>query len=96
MITTIQLEKAIKDKLDKLKIHKRESYNDVIKRNISMKIEEPKLKYGVDTESLLATIEVLSDPECLRDIQEGLKNIQKENYGISLEELEKNLGIENV
>ena len=32
MITTIQIEKNLKKKLDKLKIHPRETYNDILIR----------------------------------------------------------------
>ena len=35
MITTIQIEDKLKDKLDKLKIHHRESYNELIMRLVS-------------------------------------------------------------
>lgn len=47
----------------------------------------------IDTESLLATIEVLQDPQAMQDIRESLQEINKGNNGISLEDLEKDLGI---
>jgi|TARA_B100000315_G_scaffold29490_1_gene25050 hypothetical protein len=35
-ITTIKLEKDTKNRLDKLKIHKRESYDDVLQKILSI------------------------------------------------------------
>lgn len=82
MITTIQLDKKIKEKIDTFKIHERESYNDVIERMFN---ECRNVK--VDEESLKETIEILSDPETLRDIAKALS----EKGGISLEQIEKEL-----
>ena len=82
MITTIQVDRDVKEHLDKLKIHERESYNDVIERIIS---EGKNVK--IDEESLKETIDILSDPETLRDIAEALS----EKGGIPLEQIEKGL-----
>ena len=84
MVTTIQLNENIKSKLDSLKIHHRETYNDLISRLISG--TSPKT---ASRESLIATIEVLSDPETMRDIHEALN----EKGGTSLEELKKELDL---
>jgi hypothetical protein len=35
-VTTIKLEKETKNRLDKLKIHKRETYNDVLQKILSI------------------------------------------------------------
>ena len=75
MITTIQLEKRTKEKLDILKIHERESYNDLIERMVN---ECKSVK--VDEESLKETIEILSDPETLKDIAEALTEFSKGNF----------------
>ena len=64
MVTTIQIDEKIKDKLDKLKIHHRETYNELISRLITSPISNSK----VDKESLIETIEVLSDPETMEGI----------------------------
>ena len=40
MDTTIQIEKRIKDKLENLKIHPRESYNKVIERLVDIRTDE--------------------------------------------------------
>ena len=41
--TTIQVNKKVKKQLDVLKLHPRESYNDVIERLIIMKTEDEEL-----------------------------------------------------
>ena len=85
METTIKLDKIIKNRLDSFKIHSRESYNDVITR--IMENQHAK----VDEESLRETIEVLSDPVAMRNISEALGEINKGNYGTSLDEFKKEL-----
>ena len=84
MITTIQLDKSLKDKLDAIKIHHRETYNDLIERLISN--SNPNI---YDRESLIATIEVLSNPEEMKEIAEALR----EEGGTTLEDFRKELGL---
>ena len=91
MVTTIQVDEGLKGKLDKLKIHHRETYNELISRIISSSLPKK-----IDVESLTESIEVLSDPEAMRDIAEALEEINKGNYGTPLEEVEKELGLKNV
>lgn len=91
METTIKLNVNLKKRLDSLKIHPRESYNDVISKMVK---ELKNIK--VDGESLKETIEVLSDPESMRDIAEALEEISKGNNGTLLEDLEKEFGLKNV
>ena len=67
MVTTIQLDDNIKRKLDNLKIHKRESYNELIARMIES--SNPK---NFDKESLIETIEILCDPETMKNLKEAL------------------------
>ncbi len=74
-ITTIQLEQPTKERLDRLKVHERESYNEVIERLL----EEYKGK-KIDEESLKETIEILSDPETLKDIAEALEDYQRGRF----------------
>ena len=88
MITTIQLDKKLKLRLDSLKIHHRETYNELILR--LMENFSPK---EADRESLIETIEVLSDPELMRGLAEAMAEMQKGNYGITMDELKKELGI---
>ena len=73
METTIRLSNSIKEKLDAIKIHSRESYNDVIARIIGN-------NKRVDEESLRETIEVLSDPETMRDIAEALEDYERGKF----------------
>lgn len=87
MITTIQVDEQVKHKLDNLKIHPRETYNELIKRLI----ENPNIN-KVDKESLIETLEVLSDPETMKDIAEALKEFSLKR-GKSLEQIEKELSL---
>lgn len=82
-ITTIQVDKNLKTKLDSLKFHARETYNELISRLISGGSSE---KFS--RESLIETIEVLSDPDMMKGIAEAL---QEKKKGKSFEELEKEL-----
>ena len=91
METTIRLNLDVKEKLDSLKVHSRESYNDVVLRMLN----ECK-GMNIDEESLQETIEVLSNPETMRNIAEALEQINKNDYGISLDEVEKELELKNV
>lgn len=89
MVTTIQIDENIKGRLDQLKIHHRESYNELIGRLISNPSYE---KY--DKESLIETIEILSDPEAMRDLAEATERINKGDLGTPLEEVKKELGLD--
>ncbi len=91
METTIRLSNNVKEKLDFFKVHSRESYNDVILRMIGNCKD-----MNIDEESLRETIEVLSDPETMRNIAETLEKINKGNYGTPLDEVEKELGLKDV
>ena len=74
METNIRLDSNIKKKLDSMKIHSRESYNEVVTRIIG------NMKKNIDEESLRETIEVLSDPETMRDIAEALEDYEKGKF----------------
>lgn len=86
MVTTIQLDERIKKKLDKLKIHHRETYNELISRLINATSPQ-----NYSRESLIATIEVLSDPETMRNIAEAIERFERGEKGVSFEELKKEL-----
>jgi len=88
MITSIQIESRLKEKLDNLKIHHRETYNELIARLISNCSPNQ-----MERESLIETIEVLSDPETMREIAEALERINKEDLGTPIEEVRKELGL---
>lgn len=87
MITTIQIDSALKDRLDRLKVHHRETYNELILRLISN--SSPK---NFDKESLIETIEVLSDPETMRDIAKALREY-REGKGKNLHQIEQEIGM---
>ncbi|MDP3026177.1 MAG: antitoxin VapB family protein [Nanoarchaeota archaeon] len=88
MVTTIQIDEDIKKRLDKLKVHYRETYNDLIRR-----LTENCSPQNMDRESLIATVEVLSDPELIRGIKEALERIESGDYGTPIEEVKKELGL---
>ena len=74
MVTTIQIDNELKERLNHLKIHPRESYNDLISRLIG--------SYSPDIasrESLIETLDILSDPETMRWIARGLEDIKTGN-----------------
>lgn len=87
MITTIQVDTKLKNNLDKLKVHHRETYNELITRLI----ENCSLD-NASRESLIATIEVLSDPEMMQGISRGLGDIELEKTK-PFEQVKKELGI---
>jgi len=84
MMTTIQLDSRVKKQLDFLKIHQRETYNELLER-----ILEGCSPSKFDKESLIETIEVLSDPETMKNLSEALSS----DKSISLEDLKKELDI---
>ena len=85
MVTTIQIDERVKAKLDELKIHHRESYNELISRLIASLSPEV-----ADRESLLETLEILSDPEMMKGIARGIKDF-KEGRTKPLREIKKDL-----
>jgi predicted transcriptional regulator len=87
MVTTIQIDEKLKSRLDQLKIHHRESYNELIQRIIDNNSKED------DRENLLETIEILSNPQEMRDIAESLESINKGEFGTPIEEVRKELGL---
>ncbi|MCL5954632.1 MAG: hypothetical protein M1507_00770 [Candidatus Thermoplasmatota archaeon] len=72
MVTTIQIDEKLKARLDQLKIHHRESYNELISRLINS--SSPKL---VSRDTLIETLEVLSDSEFIKGIERGIKDIEE-------------------
>jgi hypothetical protein len=89
MITTIQLDNNLKQKLENLKIHPRESYNDLIARLI----ENCSLG-NLEKEGFAETFEILSDPETMRNLANSLEkinNLEDKNNWISWEKIKKEL-----
>jgi predicted transcriptional regulator len=72
MVTTIQIDEKVKAKLDTLKIHRRESYNELVSRLINS--SSPK---NVSRDTLIETLEILSDSELLKGIEKGIQDIEE-------------------
>lgn len=87
METTIRLNTDVKSQLDNFKIHTRESYNEVL-----MRILKECRENFVDDESLKETIEILSDPETLRELAEGIAEFER-GETTSWEKIKKELNL---
>ena len=89
-VTSITVDTQVKKRLERKKAHPRESFNDVIERLLSKGGER-----AVDTDSLIETIEVLSDPELMRHLARSLKQLKKGKL-YTLDEVywRKQLGLE--
>ena len=85
MVTTNQIDEKLKERLDQLKIHHRETYNELLMRLIS--ISSPN---KVDRESLIETIDILSDPETMRAVAKGIDEFNKGKYK-TLKQIRKEL-----
>ena len=86
MVTTIQLDGKVKERLDKLKVHNRETYNELLIRLINSSSPQK-----LDRDSLVETIEILSDPETMRDIAQGIEDYNKGKFK-TLSQVRKELG----
>jgi predicted CopG family antitoxin len=86
MVTTIQLDEETKRMLDKLKIHHRESYNELLKR-----LAHTSSSYAI-REEVTETLEIISDPAVMREIAEALESIDARK-GKTLKHLRQELGV---
>ena len=86
MVTTIQLDEETKILLDKLKVHHRESYNELLQRLIDI------YQSGADRVQLVETLEIISDPKAMREIAEALEDYEA-GKGKSLKKLREELGV---
>lgn len=86
MVTTIQLDEDTKEMLDKLKIHHRESYNELLQKLIRA------YSSGASRAQLVETLEIISDPEAMREIAEALEDYEA-GRGKTLKQLRKELGV---
>ena len=71
--TTITLNKAVKRRLDKLKKHARESYNEVVVRLLGRAPRED----SADDESVRESIAILSEPETMASLARSLKDLKR-------------------
>lgn len=85
--TTIQIDKVLKEKLESIKLHQRETFNELISRLIDSESLE-----NASRESLIATVEVMSDPKLMKSIAKGLQEYEK-GKGIDFEDLKEELGV---
>lgn len=76
----------MKSELNELKVHPRETYNDLIKRLVENFSDAEK-------ESLVETLEVMSDPDLMRSIAKGVEDIN-EGRTKSLEQIKKEMGLD--
>ena len=70
-ISTIQVKEETKKRLQSMKLHPRESYNELISRLINSSSPE-----NVSRETLIETLEILSDSEFLKGIERGIQDIE--------------------
>ena len=87
MITTIQIDNRLKEKLDDLKIHHRETYNELLIRMINNLSPN-----NVTKESLIETIETMANPEMMHDIAEAIEEYKRKR-GKTLEQIEEEIGL---
>lgn len=83
METTIKVTTEIRSNLNKFKIHHRETYNDVLTRLLNSVDEEK--------ESLTETLEVLSDPETMRNLAESIEDINNREKWVSWDKIKNDL-----
>ena len=86
MVTTIQLDEKTKALLDKLKVHYRETYDELVRRLAESYSE------NYNKEDLMETLEIISDPEAMREIAEALEAYEA-GKGKALKQLRKELGV---
>ena len=77
MPTSIQVEKEIKERLDKFKNHPRETYNEVLARMIYLLSQQNKEELSQQT---------------IKNLRKSLNDIEKGKV-YSLEQVEKELGL---
>ena len=72
--TTITLDIKVKKRLERMKVHPRESYTSVIAKLL----KKPALnRSDVDRiEGMLATAEILSDPEAMRSLAKSIEDVK--------------------
>ncbi len=85
MVTTIQIDEHTKSLLNKLKVHHRESYNELLRRLVKA------YQSHAGKEELVETLEILSSPETMREIAEALEAYEL-GKGKSLKQIRRELG----
>ena len=88
MVTTIQVDNNLKLKLDSLKIHNRETYNEILSRLINLCSDKI-----FDNESLTETVDVLSSVETMRNLAEALNDLNNSTKWISWKKIKEENGL---
>jgi hypothetical protein len=86
MVTTIQIHEKTKALLDKIKVYHRETYDELVRRLMNF------YSKNKDNEAVEETLEIISDPEAMREIAEGLEAYES-GKGKSLKKLREELGV---
>lgn len=86
MATTIQIDKQTKTLLDRLKVHHRETYNELLLRLVKV------YQSSAKNEELVETLEILSSPETMHEIAKALEDYES-GKGKPLKQLRKELGV---
>ena len=68
MVTTIQLEERIKNKLEEMKIHPRETYSRIIERLVNLSVDEEELSHQT----------IVNIEKALEDVKKGRAYSTKE------------------
>ena len=72
--TTITLDTKVKKRLERMKVHPRESYTSVLNRILKKRRLK---KADVDElQSLIATYEILSDPKAMRSLAKSVEDVK--------------------
>ncbi|MCZ6652364.1 MAG: hypothetical protein O7D91_04985 [Planctomycetota bacterium] len=80
--TTVTVNRKVKARLERLKLHPRESYDSVIKRLLPGSSGDR----NIDADSISETIAILSDPETMRSLARSLEDV-KEGRVYALDEV---------
>ena len=86
MVTTIQLDEKTKAQLDKIKVHYRETYEELIRKLINVYMN------NYAKEELIETLEIISDPDEMREIAEGIE-AYRAGKGKTLKQLREEIGV---
>jgi hypothetical protein len=86
MVTTIQLDEKTKEMLDKIKVYHRETYDELVRRLVAS------YSKSYDNAGLIETLEIISDPDAMREIAEGLEAYES-GKGKTLKQLRKEMGV---
>lgn len=86
MATTIQIDEKTKVLLDKIKVHYRETYDELVKKLVEVYLKNR------SKEELVETLEIISDPQTMREIADGLEAYEL-GKGKTLKQLRGELGV---